>query len=352
MFNYLLNFKFWNNACKDYLMAAIIFFALLAIFKIIQTMVLRRLEKIAKKTKTNIDDVLIEIAKGIKPPIYFLLAIYFSVKFLNFTPLVNKIADGFLIFIIVYQAVTSIQIFIDFLAVKISKKEGGGIHSTNREALKNLSLIFKIFIWILAVLLILSNWGVNITSVVAGLGIGGVAIAFALQNILEDIFSSFSIFIDKPFEIGDFIIVGEDMGTVEKIGIKTTRVRTLQGEELVVSNKELTAVRVHNYKKMEKRRVVFSLGVCYETPTEKLKTIPQTIQEIIKKVELTAFDRAHFKDYSDFSLNFEIVYYINSSDYNQYMNIQQEINFEIKDKFEKMGIEFAYPTQSVFLKKE
>lgn len=352
MFNALLNFQLWSNTGKDYLKAVVIFFGLLLLFKIIQSLIIHRLEKVAEKTKTNVDDVLIRILKNINPPIYFFIALYFSIKFLNFPSFVDKIADGLLVLVIVYQLVSSIQIFIDFIAVKLARKDIAEIESTSKEAVKNISLIIKILIWIFAVLIILSNWGINITSVIAGLGIGGVAVAFALQNILEDIFSSFSIFIDKPFEIGDFIIVGDDMGVVEKIGIKTTRIKTLQGEELVVSNKELTTSRVHNYKKMEKRRVVFGLGVCYETPTEKLKSVPKVIKETIEEIDLATFDRAHFKEYGDFSLNFEVVYYISSNDYNKYMDTQERINLEIKERFEKMGIEFAYPTQSVFVKKE
>jgi len=218
-------------------------------------------------------------------------------------------------------------------------------------AIKNITTILKILLWILAVLVVLSNWGINITSLIAGLGIGGIAIALAAQNILQDVFSSFSIFIDKPFKVGDFIVAGDDKGVVENIGIKTTRIKTLQGEELVISNQELTETRVHNFKKMEKRRVAFTLGVAYETPTEKLKKIPEVIKEIISRESLAEFDRAHFKEYGDFSLNYEVVYYISSGDYTEYMDSHQKINFAIKDAFEEMGIEFAYPTQTIFLKK-
>lgn len=209
----------------------------------------------------------------------------------------------------------------------------------------------KICLWVFAGLIVLSNLGFNISSLIAGLGIGGIAVAFALQNILTDIFSSFSIFLDKPFKAGDFIVVGNDMGVVEKIGIKTTRLKTLQGEELVVSNKELTSVRVRNFKKLEKRRVVSMLGICYETNSEKLKAIPSIIKDIVSAIDVTEFDRCHFKDYGDFSLNFETVYYINSADYAQYMDAQQAINFRIKEEFEKRSIGFAYPTQTLYIQK-
>jgi small-conductance mechanosensitive channel len=200
-------------------------------------------------------------------------------------------------------------------------------------------------------LLILSNIGVNITSLIAGLGIGGLAIAFALQRILEDFFSSFSIYFDKPFEEGDFIIVGSDMGVVKHIGLKTTRLQTLQGQELVISNKELTDSRVNNYKKMKKRRIVFTFGVEYSTPVAKMKKINKIVEAIFKKIEGADLDRVHFKEFGDFSLNYEIVYYVKTGDYLEYMNIQQEINLTLKQQFEKENIEFAFPSQTIYMKK-
>jgi len=168
---------------------------------------------------------------------------------------------------------------------------------------------------------------------------------------LGDLFSYFSILFDRPFEIGDFIIIGDYLGTIEYIGVKTTRVRSLGGEQLIFSNTDLTNSRVRNYKRMEKRRVVFKLGVTYQTPLEKLKAIPGMIEDVIKSVSDTLFDRAHFFSYGDFSLIFEVVYYVIGADYNKYMNIQQEINFAVKKEFEKNKIEFAYPTQTLYLNK-
>jgi small-conductance mechanosensitive channel len=187
---------------------------------------------------------------------------------------------------------------------------------------------------------------------VAGLGIGGIAVALAAQAILGDLFSYFVIFFDRPFEIGDFIIIGDFMGSIEHIGIKTTRIRSLGGEQLVFSNTDLTNSRIRNYKRMEKRRVVFKLGIVYQTTTSQVKEVPGIIKTAIENVQDTVFDRAHFATYGDFSLDFEVVYYVLSGDYNKYMDIQQDINFEIKEEFEKRGIEFAYPTQTLFLEKE
>jgi len=187
--------------------------------------------------------------------------------------------------------------------------------------------------------------------VVAGLGIGGVAVALAAQAVLGDLFGYFVIFFDKPFEIGDFIIVGDKMGAVEQIGIKTTRLRAIGGEQLVFSNKDLTDSRVHNFKKMERRRVVFKLGVIYQTPSEKLKAIPQIVKSIIEKQNDATFDRGHFATYGDFSLDFEFVYYVTGADYTKYMDIQQAINMAIFETFEREKIEFAYPSQTLFVNK-
>ena len=212
-------------------------------------------------------------------------------------------------------------------------------------------MVIKILVWGGVVIFILDNFGFKISAVIAGLGIGGVAVALAAQAILKDLFSYFSIIFDHPFKIGDFIIIEDYMGTIEHVGIKTTRIRSLGGEMLVFSNSDLTDSRVRNYKLMEKRRVVFKLGVVYETPTERLKEMPKIIENSIKNVKDAILDRAHFFSYGDFSLIFEIVYYVVGADYNKYMDIQQEINFAIKEEFERKGIEFAFPTQTLYVNK-
>jgi small-conductance mechanosensitive channel len=198
----------------------------------------------------------------------------------------------------------------------------------------------------------LDNLGFEIATIVAGLGISGIAVALAAQAILGDLFSYFVIFFDKPFEIGDFIIFDDKKGVIEKIGIKSTKIRSLSGEVVVVSNSNLTNARLHNYKKMERRRVAFTIGVTYQTKAEHLKYIPGKIQEVIEGLELTEFDRCHFNNYGNFSLDFETVYYVLSNDYKIYMDIQQEINLTLYENFAEKGIEFAYPTQTLYLNKE
>ena len=218
-------------------------------------------------------------------------------------------------------------------------------------AMDILSFVIRLAIWAFVLLLILDNLGINITALVAGLGVGGIAVALAAQNILGDLFASLSIVLDKPFVVGDFLSVGEHVGNVEKVGIKTTRLRSLSGEELVFSNNDLLSSRIRNYGRMYERRVLMSIGVTYQTSVEHLKKIPAMIKEIVESEDDVRFDRSHFKSYGDFALVFETVYYVLSSDYNHYMDIQQSINLQIFEQFGKEGIDFAYPTQTLFLNK-
>jgi small-conductance mechanosensitive channel len=209
--------------------------------------------------------------------------------------------------------------------------------------------VARVAVWAMVLLLTLDNLGVDITALVAGLGIGGIAVALALQNVLGDLLASLSIALDQPFVIGDFVIVGEHMGTVEYIGIKSTRVRSLTGEQIVMSNADLLSSRLRNYGRMHKRRVVFTLGVTYETPRPKLREIPLRLREIIEAQDGVRFDRAHFAKYGPYSLDFEVVYYVQSPDFGRYMDAQQAINFRIHEAFEALGVEFAYPTQTLWL---
>jgi len=240
---------------------------------------------------------------------------------------------------------------IDYFFEKIIKKRLEEDSTFDSSIIKLLGKGLRAVVWFVALLLVAQNLGYDITALIAGLGIGGIAVAFALQGILSDIFASFSIYFDRPFQTGDFIIVGNEMGTVKHIGLKSTRIQTLQGEELVMSNKELTEARIHNHKKMERRRIGFRFGVVYDTPTKKLRQIPQMVKDIIATQESVDVDRVHFTEFGDFSLNFQVMYYMNTPNYTAYMDTQQAINLAIKEKFEQEGIEFAYPTQTVYVKK-
>jgi small-conductance mechanosensitive channel len=215
-----------------------------------------------------------------------------------------------------------------------------------------LAFVVRIIVWAVVVLIALDRFGVNITALVAGLGVGGIAVALAVQNILKDVFASLTIVLDKPFVIGDFIIVDNFMGTIEDIGLKTTRVRSLTGEQLIFPNSSLLESRIKNLHDQKERRIVFSIGVVYQTPLEQIRAIPGMIRGIIESRENTRFDRSHFNAFGDSVLGFETVYWITVSDYNVFMDTQQQIYLEILERFEKEGIQFAYPTRTLFIKTE
>ena len=204
-------------------------------------------------------------------------------------------------------------------------------------------------IWAMVVLLTLENVGVDITALVAGLGIGGVAVALALQNVLGDLLASLSITLDEPFVVGDFIVTGDNMGTVEYIGIKSTRLRSLTGEQIVMPNSDLLSSPVRNFKRMQERRVVVTLGVEYETPRARLEEIVPVVRRTIEECEGVRFDRCHFAGFGADSLRFEAVYYVLSADFNRHMDLQQKIFFAIHAEFARLGVAFAYPTRKVWL---
>jgi small-conductance mechanosensitive channel len=216
-----------------------------------------------------------------------------------------------------------------------------------------LKKVITIVIFVIAFVVILNSLDLQgaLETTLVGFGVGGIAVAFALQSTLSDVFSAFSLYFDHPFEIGDFIVVGDYSGTVKSIGLRATRIQLLQGEELVISNKELTSTSIRNFRKLETRRITFTMGVTYDTPSIKLKKIPTIIGDIIKNTENAKLDRVHFTEYGDFSLKFLVVYYVQSADWGVYLATQEKINFAIKEAFEKEGIEIAFPTSVTYLKK-
>ncbi len=344
----MLNFTFWGNSFKDYLTAVAIFLAGIFIVFIFRKIFEKRIKKLAIYTKAGEDDLLLKNVGKSFFPIMYLGALYIATKYLNLSQTTLKILQsGGLILVtilIVRTILTGIR-----LGLQIYLKSSPYAEQKEKQ-IKGIHSLLNFFIWVIALVFVLDNLGVEISAMVAGLGIGGIAVALAAQTILGDLFNYFVIFFDKPFEIGDFIIIGDKLGVVEKIGIKTTRIRALGGELMVFSNTDLTDSRIHNYKKMEKRRVVFKLSIIYQTPAEKIKRITAIVREIIQRQEEVVFDRGHFASYGEFSLIFEFVYYLSGSDYKKYMDTQELINMAIFEAFEREEISFAYPTQTVYMK--
>ncbi len=349
-FNALLQNEFLNNTGQDYAIALGIFIVFFVVFKIIDRYVVVFIKSKAKKTKTRWDDVILDFISAIHWQFYAFVSLYVSLLFLELSDIVNRVMDVlFLIFVAFYVAQGLSRIVDHFTEEQLAKRREEGDNGNN-SMIKTFGFMFKGIIYSVAVLMILSNLGIEITPLIASLGIGGVAIAIALQSVLGDLFAAFTIYFDKPFKEGDFIIIGDDMGTIKHIGIKSTRIESLQGQELVVSNSELTSIRINNYKQMQERRIAFNVGVEYGTPLAKLKKINKIVEKVVGSTKHARLDRTHFKEFGDFSLNYEIVYYVESPDYNIYMNVQQEINFKLADAFEKENISFAFPTQIIYLK--
>ncbi|MDD5618221.1 MAG: mechanosensitive ion channel, partial [Candidatus Omnitrophica bacterium] len=310
---------------------------------------IRCLKKIAERTTMKFDDFLILILEKIGLPALYISCFYISAKILQLPSGADAIINALEMIIITFFAARIVVMLAAWgIHTYLAKKQQD---PTALRSFEGLLWAVKSLIWVLAVIILLDNLGYKVSTLIAGLGIGGIAIAIAAQALLKDFFSYFSIVFDRPFKIGDFIIIGDFMGTVEYIGIKTTRMRSLGGEQVIFSNTDLTDSRVRNYGLMEKRRVLFRIGVTYQTSLKQLKETPNIIENIIRNTKDVVFDRAHFFSYGDFSLIFEVVYYVIGSDYNKYMDIQQEINFAIKEEFEKQNIEFAYPTQTLYLNK-
>jgi small-conductance mechanosensitive channel len=345
-----LNQTYWGNTIEAYFIALGILIIGVIVVKILQKIVLYRLKKWAAKTDTNLDDLLIKSIEKSIIPLLFFGVLYSAVTSLTLMPRVSKIIEIASLFITTFFIVRFISSTILLTLSYFIKKQERGEEKARQ--LRGMTVLINIFVWVIGIVFLMDNLGFDISAVVAGLGIGGIAIALAAQTILGDLFSYFVIFFDRPFEVGDFITVQDKVGTVEYTGIKTTRIRALTGEQLVFSNTDLTNSRIHNFKKMQERRVVFKLGVIYQTTTAQLEEIPKLVRGIIESHSDVRFDRGHFASYGDFSLNFEFVYFVISSDYVKYMDTQQSINFQIYKEFEKRGIEFAYPTQTLFVNKE
>jgi small-conductance mechanosensitive channel len=276
------------------------------------------------------------------------LAAYLGLQSLDTTPRADRVAFVLVTIVSFWQA----GLWLSAAAIAVLDRKRRASATTDREVLGSLGIIgfvARVLIWAVVVLLMLDNLGVDITALVAGLGIGGIAVALAVQNVLGDLLASLSITFDKPFIVGDFLAVGEFLGSVEYIGIKSTRLRSLSGEQIVMSNADLLSSRLRNYGRMAQRRISFTIGVAYETPADTLERLPALIREIVTAESGVRFDRSHFARFAAASLDIETVYFVLSADYNEYMDVQQRINLAILRRFEALRVEFAYPTQKLWL---
>lgn len=347
----IFNTAFFGNTLRIWGMAVLVFLLVLIVLLLLKRYLFNRLMRLALRSRTDLDDLIIGLPKNTRSFFLIILSLYISSLLLKLPAEVRQGLRTITIMALLLQIGFWGASAIDFLVARYARiqMEKEPSEPTN---LRLIGLIFKFMLWTLVGLLILDNIpGVQITSLIASLGVGGIAVALAIQNILGDLFASMSITLDKPFVVGDNIRVDSMAGTVEKIGLKSTRVRSFDGQQLVFSNSDLLNSRIENLKRMEQRRVYFKIGVVYGTSYDKLEAIPGMIKEIVSAHEHVNFDRAHFSAYGDFALTFEVQYYIDIPDFQLYMDTQQSIYLELYQKFEQEGIKFAYPTQTVYLEK-
>jgi len=347
MMSFLTSTFYSNEIWRWFLTLAVILFVGL-VLRVLLRIVVRRLRRIAAKTAGRFDDLIVELLAKTKFLFVFVVSLYAGSLILELPAVADRVLQALFIIALLLQAGFWGDGIVTFW-IRRSVRRKLDTDAAAATSLTAFGFIAKVAIWAIIVLVGLDNLGVNITGLITGLGISGIAVALAVQNILKDLFASLSILVDKPFVIGDFIIVGELMGTVERIGLKTTRVRSLSGEQIIFSNSDLLDSRVRNYKRMFERRIVFSFGVIYQTAPQVVENIPTTIREIIEAQPDVRFDRCHFKSFGGSSLDFEAVYYVLLPDYNAYMDRQQTINLAIMRAFEEQGIEFAYPTQTLYV---
>lgn len=322
----------------------------LIVLNLTVTIGISKLKAISAKTHTYIDDLILNILSVTKQYFIIGVSLYVGFQTLELDKTHGHYADKVFIVLLALQSIVwmneAIRSWIDITIRK--KNEDPAVKTT----LDFLGIILKFAAITTVVLFALNNLGVNVSTFIAGLGVGGIAIALATQNILGDLFSSLSIVLDKPFVVGDYISLGAENGTIERIGLKTTRIRSLSGEQIIVSNSNLLQSKIRNFKRMQERRVGFQLRLKYSTDIELLKKVPKMVEEIIRKYDKARFDRAHFLNYGASSLEVEVVYFCLAPEYIIHADLHQKILFDIGETFKANGIEFALPAQSVYLEKQ
>jgi small-conductance mechanosensitive channel len=305
---------------------------------IVRRLLIKRFERLAQRTSNNIDDIILDVARKTKFWFLFVVGAGIGVSMIDLTP------RAALVIRIIFSALTALQIglwattLLEGIVTRwLSHESRAGV---SRNTMGAVRLLGRTVIWSVLLLVVLDNAGVDITTLVAGLGIGGIAVALATQNILGDLFSSLSIVLDKPFEVGDAIVVDEYSGSVEHIGLKTTRVRATSGEQLIFSNSNLLGSRIRNYRRMSERRIEFSIAVAYDTDADKLPKIVDLLKQLIAGQEVR-FERAHFTGFGEVGMTFQAVYHMLTPDYNKFMDTQQAIHLGIVTGLEDLGVELA-----------
>jgi small-conductance mechanosensitive channel len=344
----MLSKKLFANTLQAWFVAITVGFLLGLILHLLRGVLAKKLRSLARQTTASWDDDFITVYERTKASFIFITCFYVSFQGLTLSKGTNHFLD----------VVFSIALFVQLIlwadkAIFVFVRRQGKVVVRSYSEFKDpkdviLSFVGRFFVGVLLILLFLDNLGVNITALVTGLGVGGIAIALAVQNILGDLIASISIAMDKPFAVGEVIAVAGHMGTVEKIGVKTTQIRSVNGELIILPNSDLLKQSIQNYKRLSERRIVLRIGIIYETDDDKIRSVPSLLKTAISQVSKTRIDRVHFSAFGPSSLDFEAVYWILDAEYEILMDAQQEVNLKVLELFKKNSINFAYPTQTVF----
>jgi len=336
---------YYGNTLAAWAQATLTFALWFTVLPLARAFIARRLKKRTANHPVAFLLLLRTLVAATKRLFMLAVATYLAMRWLDISPGLEKTLDAAILVILWWQVAlwltAAVRHTIDARRQTMAGAEGAA-------SLNILRFVGVLVVWVVAVLMLLTNLGIKIGPLVAGLGIGGVAIALAVQNVLGDLFASLSIALDKPFRVGDFLVLGDEKGTVEQIGIKSTRLRSLSGEQIVLANGDLLKSRVRNYGLLYERRASFAVGIVYETPIENVREVPALIEAAIRAQPKTRFDRSHFAGFGEYALKFEAVYYVLAAEYNVFMDIQQAINLQLMEEFGRRGIEFAYPTTKQF----
>jgi small-conductance mechanosensitive channel len=332
----------YGNSWQQWGLALLVAVLLFLLLKVVHALLVSRLRPIAERFSAQTGPVVVEAIASIRTWLLLVVALFVASQLLALPPKATTFVNALTIVVCLLQVALTGNAILRRLVADYSQKNLQ-TDAASVTTVMTLGFLGRLTLWTVVVLLALQNIGVDVTALVAGLGIGGIAVALAAQNVLGDLFASLSIMLDKPFVLGDFIIVGEQMGTVEKIGIKSTHLRSLSGEQLIISNADLLKSRIRNFKRMKERRMTFNLSLAYHTPPEKVAGISPMLREIVEAQDPVRFDRAHLKTLGVSALEFEVVYFVLSPDNTLAMDVQQRINLQILERFAAAGIEFAYP---------
>lgn len=340
--------SFFGNTVERYVIAALTLLAAMLAIRLFRLVAARRLVPLAARASRELEELLQSVLRHLGPSVSLVLPLALAAAELKLSAVLRRDLR-LLVFAVVTIKLLQIAQDLSLFAVRRWVGRGAAPDAAVPTVTRNVSLLVKMTIWGLGALFLADNLGFNVSSVVTGLGIGGIAVALASQAILKDAFSAFAIWMDKPFEVGDLIAVGDLVGTVEYVGFKTTRLRAVGGEQLVLSNSDLTDSRIRNFRRMTERRACFRVGVVYATPVAALRDIPGIVRRVVEAQPGLRFDRAHLVALGESSIDFEIVYYVRSREFEPHVDAQHEVYLALLEELARRKIEIAYPTRQIYL---